>query len=174
MDERRWTKAPGVPAPAGDDGMNRPDAVLDTNVWLDWLAFEDPVVDPLRAAVRQGRVRLLSLPRGRDELAEVLARPAVRLQAQAARARRRLPPELDLAAVMACFDAVARICPTPPACGLSCRDPDDQCFVDLAVAERARWLFTRDRALLALARQARRRFGLSIAGPASFAEDTGL
>lgn len=154
--------------------MNRPDAVLDTNVWLDWLAFEDPVVDPLREAVRQGRVRLLSLARGRDELAGVLARPAVRLQAEAARARRGLHPDLDLAAAMARFDAVVRIRPAPRACGLDCRDPDDQCFVDLAVAERARWLFTKDRALLALARQARRRFGLSIVGPASFAEDTGL
>lgn len=174
MDERSWATAPGLPAPAGDDGMNRPAAVLDTNVWLDWLAFEDPLVAPLRAAVQQGRVRLLSLARGRDELAGVLARPAVRLQAGAARARRGLPPDLDLAAALARFDAIVRIRPTPPSCGLACRDPDDQCFVDLAVAQRARWLFTKDRALLALARQAHRRFGLSIAGPASFAEDTGL
>ena len=48
---------------------------------------------------------------------------------------------------------------------LDCRDPDDQRFVDLAVAQSARYLLTRDRALLALARGARKRFGLLIIQP---------
>jgi hypothetical protein len=40
------------------------------------------------------------------------------------------------------------------AAALSCVDPDDQGFIDLALAHRAAWLFTRDRALLDLARRA--------------------
>jgi len=46
------------------------------------------------------------------------------------------------------LDASSR--PSP----LSCADPDDQCFIDLALACRANWLFTRDRALLDLAPRA--------------------
>jgi predicted nucleic acid-binding protein len=38
---------------------------------------------------------------------------------------------------------------------LRCRDADDQVFIDLALVHRARWLLTRDKALLALARRAR-------------------
>ena len=51
-----------------------------------------------------------------------------------------------------------------PAGPLQCRDPDDQMFIDLALAQRARWLLTRDRALLALARPAAA-YGLEIAAP---------
>ena len=32
--------------------------VLDTNVWLDWLAFDDPGVAPLKAAVAEGRAEI--------------------------------------------------------------------------------------------------------------------
>jgi predicted nucleic acid-binding protein len=46
------------------------------------------------------------------------------------------------------LDAPSR--PSP----LGCADPDDQCFIDLALACRAKWLFTRDRALLDLAPRA--------------------
>ena len=28
--------------------------VLDTNVWLDWLVFDDPGIAPLKLAVRTG------------------------------------------------------------------------------------------------------------------------
>ena len=49
-----------------------------------------------------------------------------------------------------------------PACNLSCRDPDDRKFLDLAVAHRVDWLLSKDRALLAARRFAQRRFGLNI------------
>ena len=157
-----------------DDGMNLAAAVLDTNAWLDWLVFEDPSIAPVRDAVRGGRLRLLGLPRGRDELADVLGRDAVRVQARAARLRRGLPEAPEPVAALEQFDALVSLRPAPAACSLSCRDPDDQCFIDLAVAEGARWLLTKDRALLALARQARRRFGLEIAPPGAFREGPGL
>lgn len=145
--------------------------MLDTNVWLDWLVFEDPGIDPVRAQVRAGRIRLLSLTRARDELAEVLARDAVRAQAEAARHRRGLDAAgCDPAHAIARFDALVELRPAAGPCGLICRDPDDQCFLDLAVAHRARWLLTKDRALLSLARGARRHFGLEILAPPAFAE----
>ena len=154
--------------------MNPAAAVLDTNVWLDWLVFADPAIGPVRAAVACGRLRLLGLPRGRDELADVLGRESLRLQAEASRRRRGLPDGPAPLAALAEFDALVAMRPAPPACGLPCRDPDDQCFIDLAVAQRARWLLTKDRALLALARQARRRFGIEIVPPRAFREGPGL
>ena len=56
--------------------------------------------------------------------------------------------------------------PPPPAAApsLRCRDPDDQKFIDLAVAAGARWLFTRDRALLALRKAAAGR-GVTVLRP---------
>ena len=56
-----------------------------------------------------------------------------------------------------------------PAVRLVCRDPDDQMFIDLALAERARWLISRDRAVLALAKRARAQ-GLEILTPERWVE----
>jgi len=50
---------------------------------------------------------------------------------------------------------------------LRCADPDDQMFIDLALAVRACWLFTRDKALLRLAPRARDR-GVCVLRPADW------
>jgi len=147
--------------------------VLDTNVWLDWLLFDDPSVAALRLAAGDGRLRVLAWTRARDELADVLWRPAVLAQAARSRARRGLSPP-DPALALAMFDRVAGACDAPAPCGLACRDPDDQGFIDLAVAQHAGWLVTKDRALLDLARAARRRFGVRIVRPADFTADPDL
>jgi predicted nucleic acid-binding protein len=57
---------------------------------------------------------------------------------------------------LAVFDRHAELVDDPVATqpALRCRDPDDQVFIDLALAQRAGWLLTRDKALLALARRA--------------------
>jgi predicted nucleic acid-binding protein len=52
----------------------------------------------------------------------------------------------------------------PRCLALHCADPDDQMFVDLAHAAGARWLVSRDRAVLRLARRAAA-FGIAIAAP---------
>lgn len=140
-------------------------AVLDTNVWLDWLVFDDPLVRGLREDVGAGRVQLVASTRGRDELADVIVRPAVVLQGAAARARRGLPP-LEAPEALAAFDRLVLRQEPSRACELVCSDPDDQCFLDLAVSIDARLLITKDRALLRLARGARARFGLTIVAPA--------
>jgi hypothetical protein len=48
---------------------------------------------------------------------------------------------------------------------LHCTDPDDQKFIDLAVAARAHTLVTRDKALLKLARKALARHGVRVCLP---------
>ena len=60
----------------------------------------------------------------------------------------------------------------PPPCGLRCKDPDDQVFIDAAVVWQARWLVTRDRALLKLTRRARR-WGVEVLTPERCLEQLG-
>ncbi len=128
-------------------------AILDTNVWLDWLVFGDARVAPLAAAIESGDVRVQATPPMLEEFAAVLLRPHFGLEAsarEAACARQRATVMLHAAA---------------PDCRLACTDPDDRMFVDLAVALRVDWLVSRDKALLRLRRVAGRRFGLRIGTP---------
>jgi predicted nucleic acid-binding protein len=129
------------------------DAVLDTNVVLDWLFFEDVGVDGLARALMGRRMRWIACESMRCELAQVLERPPFSSrQGQAAH-------------VLATFDHLAVLLPAPASLSsLRCSDPDDQPFVDLALAHRATWLFSRDRALLDLARPAARA-GVTILPP---------
>lgn len=133
-------------------------AVLDTNVALDWLLFADPAAAPLATAVETGAVTWLACAHMREEFERVLRYPALE----------RWQP--DAAALLARMDGLARWLPAPPADPLlRCTDPDDQVFLDLSRAHHARWLITRDRALLALARRAAP-LGLAILTPARWAE----
>lgn len=139
----------------GDPGLHalaeRPRVVIDTNVVLDCLLFDEPTARPLGSALADGRLHWVTTEAMLDELANVLGRPFV-----AARGG-------DPVALLAQARALCRIVATPPAAPhrLACSDPDDQPFIDLALALPARWLFSRDRALLALAgRAAARRLGV--------------
>ncbi len=75
---------------------------------------------------------------------------------------------IDAEAVLAVFDSLGVEVRTPPLLRagecLRCSDPDDQQFIDLAIAHRAHALLTRDRAVLRLAARARH-FGVLIATP---------
>jgi predicted nucleic acid-binding protein len=134
-------------------------AVLDTHVALEGLVFGDVRVAPLFAAITAGRLRWLVAPPMRAELVRVVSGRS--LSARVA----------DADAAMRRFDALALTVEPPPAIAgrtPRCTDPDDQVFVDVALAYGARWLLTRDRALLALRRAAARR-GLDILVPEAWA-----
>jgi uncharacterized protein len=135
-----------------------PGVVIDTNVALDWLVFADAAVLALREAVEAGRVVWWSCDATRTELAHMLGHRDLQRWA------------VDLNAALALHDRLARSMPTPAPAGpgLRCRDVDDQVFIDLALAQNARWLVTRDRALLALARRAQA-VGVQIVSPARWA-----
>jgi putative PIN family toxin of toxin-antitoxin system len=131
--------------------------VLDTNTVLDWLVFDDPGARAVGAAVGGSALHWHVCERMLGELAQVLARPAwaergVEIEIVLERARRLAHPQ-----------------PAPAVGALRCRDADDQVFLDLAVALRARWLFTRDKDLLALATTAKQRHGLLVMPPARWA-----
>ena len=151
--------APALPAfrataPAVD---LRPAVVVDTQVVMDWLVFNDPRVQPLASALTAGVLRWLVAPAMRDEIRHVLDRGVAASYGP------------DLAFIEAQFDAHAHaVDAAEPSSRLVCRDPDDQKFIDLALARSARWLVSRDKALLALAKRARPR-GLVILKPEQWA-----
>lgn len=120
--------------------------VLDTNVWLDLLLFDDARCVPLRAALEQRAVLALTDPACRAEWQRVLAYPTLRLAEHQAD---QLRDRYDALAVQ--VDGPVRPQPWPP---LSrCRDADDQKFLELACAGHASVLLTRDDALLSLGRR---------------------
>jgi uncharacterized protein len=125
-----------------------PSVVLDTNVVLDWLLFRDPGVALLAAQLQAGQLRWHATAAMRTELARVVSRPQFAEWAP------------DCEHILSMFGQWAMVYGAAPSLvgrpgGLICRDPDDQKFIDLAVAVGASWLISKDRALLALARPAR-------------------
>ena len=119
--------------------------VLDTNIVLDTLVFRDPRTHALQAALFDNPVMpdllWLATPPMREELARVLAYPhiAVRLAFHG----------LQAAQVLGQFDARARIVPVAPKAPATCKDPDDQKFIDLAVSHGAT-LLSKDKAVLCM------------------------
>ncbi|MET0499778.1 MAG: putative toxin-antitoxin system toxin component, PIN family [Steroidobacteraceae bacterium] len=132
--------------------------VLDTNIVIDWLVFNDEFMKPLRDAVADRRATVLTSTPATGELQRVLAYPELKLDAvrQAAVFDRyllqtspaSLPDGFSLANLL--------LPPTFP----RCRDPDDQHFLALAWHSRA-MLASRDKAVLKLRKRAAR-FGVAI------------
>ncbi|MEO8443167.1 MAG: putative toxin-antitoxin system toxin component, PIN family [Betaproteobacteria bacterium] len=144
--------------------------VLDTNVWLDWLVFDDASVAPLKAAIAGAQAEIFIDDACAAELAAVLAYP-LRKQILAADAQ---------AACLAECRRVARnvttsadIASPDPAPLPICRDADDQKFLELAHACRADFLVTKDLLLLKLARRKVRRAPFGIVTPAQFSATLG-
>jgi uncharacterized protein len=150
-----------------EPARTKPRVILDTNVWLDWLVFDDPGIAPIRNAVGTGRVELYVDAVCEAELVEVLARGfAKRTLDEAAQARciaqcRRLAKRIPASAGMTASAAAQRA--SLPAC----KDPDDQKFLEAALAAGAQFLVTKDRALLELAKR-RPRLPFRILAPADF------
>lgn len=129
--------------------------VLDTNVVLDLVVFQDATVEPLRAAIEAKRVTLVTNPACLAELKRVLAYPAF---------------ELDSILQNEAFSWIKTrsVCIVqPPAQNHlpRCRDPDDQKFLDLALVANASYLVTKDNALLELGTRMFKMAGVTIATP---------
>lgn len=136
--------------------------VLDTNVILDLVVFDDPGAAPLRAAVEAGTATLFTSAACLAELHRVLAYPDLGLAAAAQNAA------YDWYASRA---QCAEISATPllP----RCRDADDQKFLELAWAAGAAGaaqLVTKDKALLELARRVDRLGRFAITHPEALAD----
>ncbi|TDN70897.1 putative toxin-antitoxin system toxin component, PIN family [Paraburkholderia sp. BL10I2N1] len=135
--------------------------VLDSNVWIDILVFDDPHTRPIRAALERGALTALIDARCLAELTFVLDYPQF--------AQRALDKAAALATVARLSQTVAPPAPAEDARPLpKCKDRDDQKFLELAHAAGADWLVSKDRAVLKLARRVARDFGFQIAQPAPF------
>lgn len=122
--------------------------VLDTNVWLDWLVFDDPSMAPLKAAVQEGRAEILIDAACEAELARVLAYDL---------GRHSIDADAQAACLAVCRGVAQSINHEKAPNGAAlprCEDPADQIFLEAALAARADYLVTKDRALLALGRRA--------------------
>ena len=115
--------------------------VLDTNIVLDLLVFNDAAAKPLRQALDAGEFDWLATLPMRDELERVLAYPQIVSHLELYRL---LP-----SAVLAGFDRYARLTAAPAKASVTCSDADDQIFIDLAVAHQA-MLLSKDQAVLSI------------------------
>ena len=132
-----------------------PRVALDTNVCLDLFVFADPRCMVLADALLAGAIEAVACASCRDEWRSVLHYPQLGLGAVV---RER---------AMAVFDRRVRLC--EPAAAVPplprCADPDDQKFLALAAATGARWLLSRDNALLRLGRRTQRMAGFAVLTP---------
>lgn len=133
--------------------------VLDTNVVIDWLVFDDPFMNPLREGVTAGTIAVLTHAPAVDELKRVLSYRQFKLDG----ARQR--------EIFAQYQASAQPFAMPPTFTLKnlllpggfprCRDRDDEHFLALAFHARADALVSRDNAVYGLRGRAAK-FGLTI------------
>ncbi len=134
--------------------------VLDTNIALDLFVFQDPATAALREALERAPGEWLATAAMREELVRVLAYPQI--------ARRLTAHAKPAQAVLDAFDRCTRLVPEAPKAAFTCKDADDQKFIDLAAAHRAT-LLSKDDAVLCMARRMER-IGVTIArvwsGPA--------
>lgn len=121
--------------------MSDPRAVvIDTNVVLDLLVFDDPASRPLKAELAEGRLRWLATAAMREELQRVLGYPQI---------ARRLLAQGAVETVLHTFDRHATLVAVAPRAPWRCKDPDDQAFIDLAVAHGAA-LLSKDAAVTSM------------------------
>ena len=121
-----------------------PTLVLDTNIVLDVWLFSDAAAAPLIAGLPHGRWRWLATMPMREELARVLAYPQI--------VKSLNYHQTSADAVLAHFDAHVRLVAVAPKAPVTCKDPDDQKFIDLAVAHRAT-LLSKDHAVISMAKR---------------------
>ncbi len=133
-------------APASADTAQRPLWVLDTNIVLDVFLFADPAAQPLREALAQARIRWISTAPMREELARVLGYPHI--------AKRIDFYQRSFEDLLRDYDTHSHPVDVAPRAPLRCKDPDDQRFIDLALAQRA-GLLSKDHAVLCMAKRLR-------------------
>jgi putative PIN family toxin of toxin-antitoxin system len=124
----------------------KPHLVLDTNVILDLLVFKDPSTEPIRLLLDAQQVDAVRTPASMAELIDVIGRPTFKLSQE--------EQETIREAWESCSRLLedAAIEPAP----FTCRDPDDQVFLDMAYSIRPALLLSKDLRVLELCAIAKR------------------
>jgi len=115
--------------------------VIDTNIVLDLWLFEDPATIPLRAALQSGAISHLATASMRDELERVLAYPHL--------VKRMAKSNIQAHDILNRFDEYLLAAEPAAKAAFTCKDPDDQKFIDLAVAH-AVPLLSKDNSILCM------------------------
>jgi putative PIN family toxin of toxin-antitoxin system len=131
------------------DPPTRPRCVFDCVVLLQAAVSRRGPAFALLTQVEVGRLELLISDSAIAELREVLVRPAVQRKFSVLTAD-------VVEAFVAKLMAIANLIQPVPAVFRLPRDPDDELYINLALAGNAHYLITRDRDLLDLAAQATR------------------
>ncbi len=138
---------------AGYEGPLPRPMILDTNVVLDMLIFDDPHIPSIRELVAKGEVRWIADQAQRIELGRVLhysqIAPRVSFYGKT--------PE----GVMAAFDEAVEYVAEAPKIRFTCTDPDDQHFLDLASLHKA-VLVSKDRAVLKQRKRVATHYGATV------------
>jgi putative PIN family toxin of toxin-antitoxin system len=127
--------------------------VLDTNIVLDLWLYNDPATPALLAALTAKEVQWVATQVMRDELERVLAYPHI--------VQRMLKSNTTAEHILTQFDAHSVLKPVAAKAPYTCKDADDQKFVDLAAATQAQ-LISKDKAVLTL-RNRMARIGVAVA-----------
>jgi putative PIN family toxin of toxin-antitoxin system len=118
----------------------KPRLVLDTNVILDLLVFKDPAIEPIRLALDTKQVDAVRTAASMAELIDVIGRPTFKLSQD------------DQETIVQAWESRSRLLenrvvePAP----FTCRDPDDQVFIDMAYSLRPALLLSKDLRVLEL------------------------
>jgi putative PIN family toxin of toxin-antitoxin system len=118
--------------------------VLDTNIVLDLLVYQDRATAPLADLLALPATTWLATAAMREELKRVLAYPQI--------ARRLAAGNVPAGDVLLAFDRRVSLVDVADRAPYVCKDADDQKFIDLAAAHQA-CLLSKDGQVLALARR---------------------
>jgi putative PIN family toxin of toxin-antitoxin system len=130
--------------------------VLDNNIVLDLFIFKDVETQTLSDALSQSKLAWLATAAMREELERVLGYPKI--------AKRMAFYGISAEEILEKFDAGTRNVEVPAKASATCKDPDDQKFIDLAVAHSA-ILLSKDQAVLCMAKRLNA-LGVIYTGPA--------
>jgi uncharacterized protein len=128
--------------------------VVDTNVVIDWLVFDDAFMNPLRHGVMDGRITVITHQPAVNELKRVLAYKQLKLDVERQEN------------IFAHYCKLTQLVPTVPSNATPinfprCSDRDDQHFLALAWHCKIEALLTRDNAVLGLKKRVAA-FGVTI------------
>jgi putative PIN family toxin of toxin-antitoxin system len=124
----------------------KPRLVLDTNIILDLLVFKDPSAEPIRLLLDAKLVDAIRTSASMAELMDVIGRPTFKLSRE------------DQETIVQAWESGTRLLeneaiePAP----FTCRDLDDQVFLDMAYSIRPALLLSKDLRVLELQTIAKR------------------
>ena len=118
----------------------KPRLVLDTNVILDLLVFKDPSTEPIRLLLDANQVDAVRTPASMAELIDVIGRPTFKLS------------QADQEIVVQAWESSSRLIEDTAieSAPFTCRDLDDQVFINMAYSLRPALLLSKDLRVLEL------------------------